>query len=77
MKTIKAISFKKQVIEFSNSTELHALYNILEKEENFILQWNEEGLQKSQVMVCKKFKLKVSSGQLKLIAQQKKGGMRW
>lgn len=74
MEKFSASSYKEdQRIELVNSQDLDKLYAAIEAEENFILQWNEGNVKKSEVIIATNIASKVKTGEMKLTAQEQGG----
>lgn len=71
MEKFKAIIYTENNIELSNSEELDRLYEIIQADENFIIQWTENSIIKSEVIIATNISSKVKNGELKLTARQK------
>jgi len=72
MKTFNATKVTANSIELTTAEVLQDLYDIIDKEENFILSWSEGTVRQAEVMIANNLKAKVSTGDLKLTA--KSGG---
>ena len=75
MEKFMAIVYKEmELIQLKSSEELDNLYQIIESEENFILQWTEGEKLKSEVIIVTNISSKVKTGEMKLTAQEQNGG---
>lgn len=71
-KKFLATKVDDQCIELSSSDELESLYNILEKDENFILQWYEGDVLHSELKMSTNISSKVKTGEIILKAKEAK-----
>ncbi len=75
MEKYKALVYKEmEMIELENSEELDKLYQTIEGEDNFILQWYEGKVLKSEVIIVTNISSKIKNGEMKLTAKEQKGG---
>ena len=75
MEVFKATEYiEGELIELEDSEELEDLYQTIENEENFILQWDENRLLKSEVIMVTNISSKVKNGEMKLTAKERHGG---
>ena len=75
MEKYKALVYKEmEMIELENSEELDKLYQTIEGEDNFILQWYEGKILKSEVIIVTNISSKIKNGEMKLTAKEQKGG---
>lgn len=75
MEKYKAVKYKElEVIQLESSEELDKLYQTIANEENFILQWDEEDILKSEVIIVTNISSKVKTGDMKLTAIQEQNG---
>ena len=72
METFKAIRVKEDCIELANSEDLGKVYNVIENEENFVLEWTEADLKNSEVIIGNNLLAKIKNGDLKLSSQEAK-----
>lgn len=70
METFEATKYKDNVIELTSTEQLEKLYDVIEKEENFILKWKEGEVKQSEVMVGNNLSAKVKNGDIKLTAKE-------
>lgn len=70
MEKFQATKFEEDGIELANSSDLEKLYQIIEKEENFIVNWTEGGVKRSKVIIGTNLMSKVKNGNLELSAQE-------
>ena len=68
MKTFEANSVTETEIILKNSEDLESVAESINEEENFILQWSEDGVKKSQLMIGNNLTPKLKNGDLKLTA---------
>ena len=73
MKKFKATKYKEGLIELSDAKQLEEAYNTIQKEEDFILEWKEGEVIKSEVMISTDFSSKLKTGDIKLTACQAGG----
>lgn len=74
MEKFKARTVNDDLIELESSSDLENLYNTIEKEENFIVEWLENGVKKASVIIGNNLLSKVKSGNLQLLSSQVNGG---
>ena len=75
METYKALTYKEhEMIQLESSEQLGKLYDTIENEENFILQWKEGNDKKSEVIIVTNITSKVKTGEMKLAAFEQTGG---
>ena len=72
MEKFHATKVNDKLIELAKSEDLERLCGFIEKEENFILEWNEDNAKKSQVFFGGNLMIKVKTGDLSLTALEKK-----
>ena len=71
MEKFKALVYKElEMIQLDNAEELDKLYQTIESEENFILQWMEGKTKKYEVIIVTNISSKVKTGEMKLTAQE-------
>lgn len=70
MKKFTATKYEENLIELVDNGELEQLFNSIEKEETFILQWVEGDSNKSEVIIGNNISSKVKNGDIKLTASQ-------
>ena len=70
METFKATKVSDDGIELTNSDELQRLYKLLQKEEDFVLEWKEGEVKHSKVMIGNNLSAKIKTGDLSLTAKQ-------
>ena len=68
MKKYKATKFEKGVIELTSSEKLEELYQTIEKEENFVLEWKEGDVSRSKLIVATDMMGKIKTGDIELCA---------
>ena len=73
METYKANSVSDVMIVLSSSKDLDEVYQKLDVDENFILQWTEDGRTVSEVIVATNLSGKVKTGEITLMAEEKNG----
>jgi len=66
MKTIKAIEINGFHIVLSSQKSIEEVFNLIEKDENFILQWNKDGEIKSELMIASNISSKIKNGEIVL-----------
>jgi len=71
MKEFKARVFNDNNIELESATMLNELLKTFEADEDFLLQWEEKGLKKSEVIIANNIATKVKSGELRLTSTEK------
>jgi len=74
MEKFKATKYNEKGIELTGSNELQKLYDFLQKEEDFILEWEEGDVLRSKVMFGTHIASKVKSGDIELSAKTSTGG---
>ena len=74
MKTFNATKVAKDEIELTSSKDLEDFYEYLEKEENFILKWNEGTVTRSEIKRGADIKSKVINGDMNISAKEPRGG---
>ena len=74
METFTATKVTDDSIELSSSEQLEKLYNIIDEEQNFILQWTEGSVNHSEVKIANHLRAKVKNGDIKLTSKSGKGG---
>lgn len=73
METYKAKKYEaEKLIVLENSEQLSKLYNTIESEEDFILQWKENTTIISEVIIVTNIASKVKTGEIKLFANEEK-----
>lgn len=70
MKKFLATKVDNKFIELSNVNELDELYGMLDKDENFILQWKEGEVLHSELMLATNISGKVKTGEIVLKSKQ-------
>jgi len=70
MEKFKASLYTENNIQLENSEKLDKLYEIVQSDENFILQWVEKDVLKSEVIIATNISSKVKNGELKLTSKQ-------
>ena len=71
MEKYKATLYTENNIQLENSEQLDKIYQNIEADENFILQWIEKDVLKSEVIITTNISSKVKNGELKLTSKQK------
>ena len=71
MDTYKAKVYEKDYIELENSSELDKLYQTIQGDDNFILQWKDKGTLHSEVIIATNVSSKVKTGEIVLKAKEK------
>lgn len=64
--TFKVKCFNESEVVLKNSKDLQILFDSLEQEENVILSWNDEGVEKSQLVIATNISSKVKNGEITL-----------
>lgn len=65
MQRFRANKFDGKLIEMSNSQEIDVLYSVLEKEENFILEYTDsQGYKAAKLMIGTEIFPKVKTGDI-------------
>ena len=72
MKTFIATKVDDNNIELADSQQLEELYNTIESEENFILEWMEGSVKHCEVKIANNMRAKVKNADILLTA--KSGG---
>ncbi len=75
MKTYNALRVDENEIVLSNSKDLDEMFKLLNDDENFILQWNEDGRAISKVIMATNLSAKVKNNEIVLKAEEKQGGL--
>lgn len=70
MKKFLATKVDDNFIELSNVDDLDNLYEMLDKDENFILQWNEGDVLHSELKLATNISSKVKTGEVILKSKQ-------
>jgi hypothetical protein len=70
MEKFEAIKVDDKCIELKSSQELEKLYGLMEKDENFILQWKENADLKSEVKIATNISAKVKNGEIVLMSKE-------
>lgn len=70
MEKYKATKVNDSLIELAKSDDLSKLYATIGKEENFILEWNENNVKKSIVIIGNNLLAKVRNGDIELKSQE-------
>lgn len=70
METFNARIYRPELIVLNNSKDLAKLYGLIEKDENFIIQWSEDKKQLAEVIVATHIAGKVKNGEMKLKAEE-------
>ena len=71
MEIYKALIYTDKNIQLENSEQLSKLYKTIESDENFILQWIENKVFKSEVIIATNISSKVKNSELKLNSKEK------
>ena len=72
MKIYEANVVTDTEIELKSSNDLEAVYDCIDEESNFILQWNEDGQKRSKVMIGNNLTPKIRNGDIILTAKEEK-----
>jgi len=72
MKTFIATRVDDKSIELANSKDLEDLFNCIDKDESFILQWYEGTTKLSKVIIGNNYSSKVKNGDVTLSAKEGK-----
>lgn len=70
MKKFLATKVDETYIELSNVDEIDELYEMLDKDENFILQWKEGSVLHSELKIATNISGKVKTGEILLKSKQ-------
>ena len=70
-KIFHVTSFNEKNVELTSSEELNILYATIMAEENFVLEWKEEGYTKSRLVIGKEWSSKIATGDIELTSCQK------
>jgi len=68
MKIIKAISVEDNLIILSSADDLEKIFELINKDENFILQWVKNKMITSEMIIATNITAKVKTGELVLRA---------
>lgn len=74
METFEAKIFRPELIVLANPKELAKLYGLIEKDENFIIQWSDGATMNAEVIVATHIAGKVKNGEMKLKSESSFGG---
>ena len=66
MQTIKAKIYKPDLILLNNSKELNQVYDLITKDEDFIITWTEKGITYSEVIISTHLNGKLKNNEIKL-----------
>ena len=72
MEIFKATKKEDSMIELVSSEELGKLYKIIESESNFILEWVEGNVKRSELMIGTSLAGKVKNGDICLTSKEAK-----
>ena len=70
MEKFQATKVSDVGIELTTATDLEKLYILLEKDENFILEWKEGNVKHSKVIIGNNLSAKVKTGDISLTAKE-------
>lgn len=70
MENFLATKVDEQFIELSSSDEIEKLYEMLDKDENFILQWKEGDVMHSKLVLATNSSSKVKNGEIELKSKE-------
>lgn len=70
MESFDAKIYRPELILLNNSKDLAKLYGLIEKDENFIIQWNVDGKRNAEVIVSTHIAGKVKNGEMRLKAEE-------
>jgi len=70
MEKFKATMNSETNIQLENAEQLDKLYETIQADENFILQWYENNILKSEVIISTNISSKVKNGELKLTSKE-------
>ena len=73
MKTFDATKVTDKSIELTACKDIEELYKTIKNNENFILNWTEGTVQRSELIISDNLASKVTNGDIKLTSQQKEG----
>ena len=71
METFKATKVSNDFIELTCAVDIEKLYDCLDKDENFILQWNEGEVLHSELTIATNISAKVKTGEMAVRSKQK------
>lgn len=67
MKRFEASTYNENMIVLTNKEQLEQLYDIIESEEDFILEWkSDDGKELAEVIIANNISSKVKNGEVKL-----------
>lgn len=69
MKKFEATKYDGKTLELQSSERIQELYELLEKEENFILEWTEGTVKMGRLMIGTELFPKIKAGDLALTAK--------
>jgi len=70
MEKFLATKVDDTIIELTSSDDLDQLYDMLDKDENFILQWNEGKVLHSELKIATNISGKVKTGEITLKSKE-------
>ena len=70
METINAVKWDDKALVLAKATDIAKVYDLVEKEENFILTWFEGEVRKSKLVMANDWASKVKTGDIELTAQE-------
>lgn len=71
MEKFKAIQFNENVIELENSLDIEKLVTCIENEENVIIQYEQENILKSELIITEDLFTRVKDKSLKITSKEK------
>ncbi len=72
MKEFLATKVEEGLIELKSSNELSELYEMLDKDENFILKWREGDILNSKLIITTNISSKVKNGEIELKSKEER-----
>ena len=70
MEKFKAKTVNDNGIELQDNNDIEKLYCCLQENENFVLEWEERDIIKSELIIATNLSGKVNTGDIKIIAKQ-------
>jgi len=71
MEKFSAVQFNESTIELENSSDIEKLVNCIENEENVIIQFQQENILKSELIVTEDLFTRVKDKSLKITSKEK------